>query len=240
MTLERSRPALLLHGAGLGSWIWTTVKPHLTIDAEAVDLPGRGPGARPNAVTLRDCVDYVEALLLSRDEPCVLVAHSFSAQVAVMAAAEHPERVRALLLVGAVLPESGRPLLSIFPQPGRFLLGAYIRLARRGVQLPKGLARAQYGTGLSQEQSDSVVQRLVPEARGLYLDPVDWRKPAPHIPVFYVKLLRDVAIPPAQQEQMARRAGASRIETIDSGHLPMLSHPVEMAEILNRTARQLA
>lgn len=239
MRQESSRPALLLHGAGLGSWIWATVKPQLTIDAEAVDLPGRGPGARPDAVTLRDCVDYVEALLLSRDEPCVLVAHSFSAQVAVMAAVEHPERVRALLLVGAVLPETGKPLLSIFPQPGRFLLGAYIRLARRGVQLPKGLARAQYGTGLSQEQSDSVVQRLVPEARGLYLDPVEWRKPAPHIPVLYVKLLRDAAIPPAQQERMARRAGASRIETIDSGHLPMLSHPVEMAEILNRTARQL-
>ncbi|HET9454746.1 MAG TPA: alpha/beta hydrolase [Gemmatimonadaceae bacterium] len=239
MGQESSRPVLLLHGAGLGSWIWATVKPLLTIDAEAVDLPGRGPGARPNAVTLRDCVDYVEALLLSRDEPCVVVAHSFSAQVAVMAAVEHPERVRALLLVGAVLPESGKPLLSIFPQPGRFLLGTYIRLARRGVQLPKGMARAQYGTGLSQEQADSVVERLVPEARGLYLDPVEWRKPAAHIPVFYVKLLRDAAIPPAQQEQMARRAGASRIETIDAGHLPMVSHPMQMAEILNRTARQL-
>lgn len=240
MTLERRCPALLLHGAGLGSWIWATVKPLLTIDAEAVDLPGRGPGARPNAVTLRDCVDYVEALLLSRDEPCVVVAHSFSAQVAMMAAVEHPERVRAVLLVGAVLPESGRPLLSIFPQPGRFLLGLYIRLARRGVQLPKALARAQYGTGLSEEMADSVVARLVAEARGLYLDPVEWRQPAAHIPVHYVKLLRDTAIPPALQEQMARRAGASRIETIGSGHLPMLSHPVEMAEILNRTARQLA
>ena len=240
MADEYGRSLVLVHGAGLGSWIWTKVKPRLRVGAEAVDLPGRGPDAHPGRVTLRECADHLVALLMSRDEPSVVVAHSFSAQLAMLAANEQPERVRAIVLVGGVLPEPGRPLLSIFPQPGRFLLGAYLRLARKGVVLPKGLSRTQYGTGLEPAEADMVVDRLVPEARGMYLDPVHWRKAPAHIPVFYVKLLRDAAIPPAQQDQMARRAGAGRIETVDAGHLPMLSHPVETAEILDRVARQLA
>lgn len=240
MAVEYGRSLLLLHGAGLGAWIWTKVKTHLHVGAEAVDLPGRGPDAHPGQVTLRECADHVITLLMARDEVPVIVAHSFSAQLALLAATEQPERVRAIVLVGGVLPEPGRPLLSIFPQPGRFLLGTYLRLARKGVVLPKGVSRTQYGTGLEPADADMVVERLVPEARGMYLDPVTWRKAPAHIPVIYVKLLRDVAIPPAQQDQMARRAGASRIETLEAGHLPMLSHPREMAEILDRVSRQLS
>lgn len=162
MTLERRCPALLLHGAGLGSWIWATVKPLLTIDAEAVDLPGRGPGARPNAVTLRDCVDYVEALLLSRDEPCVLV--------------DGRQRRRSTGSRGAgPVSRSRRMAKTRGAHPGS------LREAAAGHRDSTGAAGAD-----------------------------------------------------------GPRAGASRIETIDSGHLPMLLHPVEMAEMLNRTARQLA
>jgi len=239
MAVEQGRSLVLLHGAGLGGWIWTKVKARLHVGAEAVDLPGRGLDARPGRVTLRECTDHLLTLLMSRDEPAVVVAHSFSAQLAMLAASEQPERVRAIVLVGGVLPEPGRALLSIFPQPGRFLLGMYLHVARKGVVLPKGLSRAQYGAGLEAAEADMVVERLVPEARGMYLDRVHWRKAPAHIPVIYVKLLRDAAIPPAQQDRMARRAAASRIETVEAGHLPMLSHPREMAEILDRVSRQL-
>jgi pimeloyl-ACP methyl ester carboxylesterase len=239
MAVERGGSVVLLHGAGLGSWVWTKVKPQLRLGAEAIDLPGRGPGENPGAVSLRECTDYLVTLLMARDEPSVVVAHSFSSQVAMLAAAEHPERVRAVVLVGGVLPESGRSLLSIFPQPGRFLLGIYLRLARAGVRLPAGLSRKQYGGGLDPAEADMVVQRLVPEARGMYLDRVHWQKLPPSVLVVYVKLLNDAAIPPKQQDLMARRAGATRIETIDAGHLPMISHPSEMAEIIERVSRQV-
>ena len=56
---EPSTRLLLLHGAGLGGWIWDRVTPHLTESAEAVDLPGRTDGTNPGTVTLKHCIDFV-------------------------------------------------------------------------------------------------------------------------------------------------------------------------------------
>ena len=52
---------LLMHGAGLGSWIWDGFIPELNAPAEAIDLPGRGDGRNPGDVTLSQCIDYAAA-----------------------------------------------------------------------------------------------------------------------------------------------------------------------------------
>ena len=71
---------LLLHGAGLGSWIWNATRQRLTVSAAAIDLPGRAGGEKPGTVSLQDCVDHVVAMLHAADTPSIIVAHSFSAQ----------------------------------------------------------------------------------------------------------------------------------------------------------------
>lgn len=236
---QGNRELVLLHGAGLGAWIWHGVKSRLTVSAQAVDLPGRASGDDPGAVTLRDCVDHLVTLLHAADDPPIVVAHSFSAQVAYVAASEHPDRVRAIVLVGGVLPESGRSFLSTLSLPARLLLGIVLRLSRRGVMLPRTAVIREYCNDLDAATTAMVVERTTREAPRLYLDAVHWRKLPGHLPVIYVKLLEDRSLPPAKQDEMIRRAGASRVETLQTGHLPMLSRPDELAAMLSRIATQV-
>lgn len=234
-----SHDLLLLHGAGLGAWIWEGVRSRLTVSSQAVDLPGRGDGENPGLVTLRDCVDYVTTLLHAADAPPVLVAHSISAQVAFVAASEFPDRVRAIVLVGGIVPESGKSFLSTLPFPASLLLGLVIRLSRQGVALPRSAVAKEYCNDLDEATTWMVQERVRREAPRLYLDAVHWSTLPAHIPVIYQKLLRDRSISPDRQDEMIQRVRASRVETLDSGHLPMLSRPAELASALSRIARQL-
>jgi pimeloyl-ACP methyl ester carboxylesterase len=104
--------AVFIHGAGGSSTIWGMVLPRVASaggHGVAIDLPGHGPSSQEGTaldgaagLTLaryRDAVgELAGALCLGRS---VLVGHSLGASVAVEAALTWPDKVQALVLVGA-------------------------------------------------------------------------------------------------------------------------------------------
>lgn len=99
-------PAVVfLHGAGMDHTSWT---PHARWFAHhgrgvlALDLPGHGGSAAP---ALRTIADHARALIQVLDAAGVataaLVGHSLGSLIALETAARHPDRVRALALVGS-------------------------------------------------------------------------------------------------------------------------------------------
>jgi pimeloyl-ACP methyl ester carboxylesterase len=108
------RPVVLLHG-GSGSWThWIRNVAALVAagrQAWIPDLPGFGDSARPpaggDADALPEPVEAAMAALLG-DVPVDLVGFSFGSMVAAFIAAQHPARVRRLVL-------SGAPALGIRP-----------------------------------------------------------------------------------------------------------------------------
>lgn len=88
---------------------WSTVVPQLCkqADVAAIDLPGFGASPTPRGgderLTLGSLAADVIAVLdvLEWDSP-ILVGHSHGAAVALMAAAVHPQRVAALVLVSSL------------------------------------------------------------------------------------------------------------------------------------------
>jgi pimeloyl-ACP methyl ester carboxylesterase len=67
----------------------------------APDLLGAGQGApwpTDRVVALQDEVDHLQPVLAQAGEPCVLVGHSYGGAVALRAAVQQPQRVRALAL----------------------------------------------------------------------------------------------------------------------------------------------
>jgi len=221
---------LLLHGAGLGSWIWDRVLPHLTAPAEAIDLPGR---SNPREVTLPACVDAVVGRVHASPEPCVLVGHSISAEIALAVAANDRTRVASIVLIGGVVPESGKSFLSTLPLPQRLFLGVLLRRAKKGIALPKAAVEKGYCNDLDEETTELVLSRVVREAPRLYLDPVPWGDVRANLPRIYVKLTKDKSVSVKQQERFLTRVHATSVASIDSGHLPMLGRPDELARILN-------
>lgn len=223
---------LLLHGAGLGAWIWDDVLPHLIHPARALDLPGRSDGANPGEVTLEQCIAFVAGQLAPRT---ILVGHSISAEIAVAAAARAPEQVAALVLVGGMVPESGKPFLSLLPPPMRMFLSVLLRLSRQGVALPESEVRKSYCNDLDDAQTALVLRKVTREIPHIYLDPVDWSALPPKMPRYYVKLMNDRSVQPKDQDKIIDRTRATVVE-LETGHLPMLKAPADLAAILERVA----
>jgi pimeloyl-ACP methyl ester carboxylesterase len=74
------------------------------LDSIAVDLPGFGLSPEPPAVW--GSREYAEALLpvlIEFTEPPVVLGHSFGGRIAIRLAAEHPDKVHALVLTGVPL-----------------------------------------------------------------------------------------------------------------------------------------
>jgi pimeloyl-ACP methyl ester carboxylesterase len=103
------RPIVAIHGITANSQAWRAVAQELApeVSVLAVDLRGRGqsaglPGPYGLAAHARDLLAVLDHLGL---EQAVLVGHSLGAYIAVRFAAEHPERVTALVLVDGGLSQ---------------------------------------------------------------------------------------------------------------------------------------
>ena len=224
---------ILLHGAGLGSWIWDRVMPQLQTSAVALDLPGRADGRNPADVTLAQCVASVVDAMRGRS---ILVGHSFSAEIALAAAAAKPSSVAAVALVGGVTPESGANFLSIMPAPARLFMKLVLRRSRDGVSLPASLVRKEYCNDLDEATTELVMSRVVREVPRLYSDRVEWSALPETLARAYVLLQNDASVSVKMQQKMIARVKATMIESLNTGHLPMLADPAGCAAALDRIA----
>lgn len=210
-------PLLFLSGAGLPAFIWDEVRSHLDTESRVVPSPGRDG-------TLDS---YAQAALATADDwpRFHLVAHSLGGAVAAAVVAAAPARVARVTAVAAVVPSPGRSFTGALPFPGRLVMGTVVRVL--GTRPPGSALRAMC-RGLSEQDTDRVVDGFSPEGRRVYLDrtpPRTW--PA----ASYVMTTRDDQFPTAQQERYAAELGATPVP-LASGHLPMLERPDELAALL--------
>lgn len=121
-------PVLLLHGGGVGGWMWAELQTALEADHLVLvpDLPGHGRSADE---TYRSHSSTVEALaaMLSRSTaaPVAVIGFSLGAQLAMRLASEHPHLVARVMIVSA----QARPIA--FTRSTLRLLGLAAPLSRR-------------------------------------------------------------------------------------------------------------
>jgi pimeloyl-ACP methyl ester carboxylesterase len=203
-----------------------------------VDLPGRG--SRPadrRSLSLDDAVRSVVADVgrLGADR-AVLVAHSFSGVLLPALASRLGDRVAAVVLVGAHVPEEARCWVDLQPPAQRAFLRLLYRLRPGGVLSPRGSNRKALCNDLDEETTTMSLDRRVPEVPRLLLDPVSPAAFPPAVPRHYVRLLQDRSLSEATRARMIARLPDAQAHDLDSGHLPMLGRPGELAAILDEVA----
>ncbi|WP_373228882.1 alpha/beta fold hydrolase [Cohnella sp.] len=214
---------VFVNGAGLESGIWGKVQEGLHHPCLLIDFPLRkGTVESRKELAL---ADYVSHMRRQVDEwetrRFVIVAHSLGGVLALRLASELSDRLAGFVAVGAAIPKKGGSFLSILPFPKRILMSAILR--KMGTKPPESAIRTGLCNDLSPEQASEIVRGFVPESVRVYTDRVDVSPPA--VPKLYVKLTKDKEFSPSLQNKMISNLSPQSVQSLETGHLPMLSNP---------------
>ena len=158
-------PVLLVHGIGLGAWLWERDQQLLAeagLTSWAIDLPGHDGSS---AASMEDCYQAVAAAAAELGVPAI-VGHSAGGLVAQVVA--HRQDVASLVLTGAVPPAPINVLptwagvRSFLPQLGRLAARRPLRLGLRDyvrTGLPAGVDVSRLRPWPNQMVRDMAVRR---------------------------------------------------------------------------------
>jgi pimeloyl-ACP methyl ester carboxylesterase len=218
--MQGVKNVVLVHGAWADGSSWSKIIPLLQangLHAVAVQNP---------LSSIADDVASTNRLINALDGPVLLVGHSYGG--AVITEAGNNPKVAGLVYVAAFAPEEGETLSGMaakFPPTPLFgevqpVGDGYLMLTQKGV-------REDFGQDLTlQEQT---LAFAVQGATQSSIFEASVQKAAWHSkPCWFVICSNDRAIAPEQEISTAKRMGAKTL-TLASSHLPMLSHPQEVA-----------
>lgn len=230
---------VLIHGGGLGPWVWEQMMPLLNFPALAVDRAA--PGTNLNRLTIADSAKYIQSQIEGADlQRVILVAHSIGGVLAPAIATLIPQRVAHIVFIGANIPPEGQAAISIFRPAERFGITVWLRLMAWKLSFMDKAVEDDMRKTLCNDMDEATVQQVLaggkhPEPPALFYEQVS-RSDMPLVPCTYIKLLQDRGLlPPSKQDEMAANIGA-QVLTLDTGHTAMLSRPHELAKLLNDIA----
>jgi pimeloyl-ACP methyl ester carboxylesterase len=222
------RNVVLVHGAWADGSSWAKVIPIL-------EKAGLHVVAVQNPLTsLADDVAAVQRAIALEDGPVILVGHSYGGAVITEAGAD--PKVAGLVYVAAFAPDAGQGVLDLGkdlpPAPGgadiRPEKGGFLKMTAKGIEedfaqdLPKADRRILAAT---QGPTNGA-------AFGAKVSNAAWKSK----PTWYVVASNDRMIQPDLERQFAKTMGAKTI-TVASSHVPMLSHPQDVARLIIDAAK---
>lgn len=223
------RNIVLVHGAWADGSSWNKIIPILEkrgFHVTAVHLP---------FTTLADDAAAVKRAIALQDGPVLLVGHSYGG--AVITEAGEDEKVVGLVYVAAFAPDAGESagdLTGKNPPPSenkefRPDPNGYLQLTAKGIA-------NDFAPDLSQSEQQLLAatqgQVSGPNELGAKVTTASWRRK----PNFYIVADRDRMISPKLETELAQRMNAKTIH-LSSSHVPMLSHPTEVADFISKAAK---
>ncbi len=221
-TAPPARNVVLVHGAWADGSSWAEVIPLL-------QAAGLKVTAVQNPLTsLEDSVAATRRALALQDGPTVLVAHSWGGTV--ISETGTDPKVSALVYVAARAPDAGEDFVAL---SAKFPTGP----VRAGVQNHDGFTQLAedsflryFANGVEPEQAEVLYAVQQPTAASLFggrTTVAAWRSK----PSWYAVSKDDQTINPDLERFLAKRMNATAVE-LDAGHLSLVSHPREIADLI--------
>ena len=223
---------VLIQGGSFAGSCWNRVVPLLPEPVIALDLPGRGSRARELAgITIADFVDAVVDDIESRDlRDVILVGHSMAGLTMPGVAERIAERLHHLVFVACTVPADGERIVDTLDPEIR-------AIAERNAANPSGgklddaMATAMFCNDMDDDQIRFTLERMVPEATQVTVEPVSLKGLRHPIPRTWIRTDHDIVVPPARQDLFAERVGAT-VVPLDAAHMAMISRPHALAHAL--------
>jgi pimeloyl-ACP methyl ester carboxylesterase len=219
---------VLVHGAFANGSSWSKVIPLL--EAKGLHVTAVG-----NPLTsFADDVAATKRAIAAQDGPTVLVGHSYGGVV--ITEAGNDPKVASLVYVAAFAPDAGQSIGDVskdFPKPPGLDLvqpqpDGFLLLSKRGVE-------EAFAQDLTPPEKALLVATQ-PDTAGAIFEAkptaAAWRSK----PSWYVVSENDRMIAPEQERSMAKQINAITT-ALPSSHVAMLSHPREVASVIENAAK---
>ncbi len=224
----KARNVVLVHGAWADGSSWAEVIARLQaagMNVTSVQNP---------LTTLADAVAATRRALALQDGPTVLAGHSWSGTIVSEVGVD--PKVSALVYVAARAPDAGEDFVAL---SGKFPTMP----ARAGVQehdgftlLTKDAFLKYFANGVSRKKAEVLYAEQQPTAASLFGERTSvaaWQSK----PSWYAVSKQDLTISPELERFLAKRMKATTIE-VDAGHLSLVSHPKQIADLILAAAGQ--
>jgi pimeloyl-ACP methyl ester carboxylesterase len=223
---------VLVHGAWADGSCWSGVIERLQTDGFQVRAP-QFPMS-----SLADDVARLRQVLEFQDGPTLVVGHSYGGQIMTALGADAPNVV-GLVYVAAFGLDEGESLGALLSQgPPTPALAHLFTDARGFAWLSEDDFVNHFAADVDPTQAKvlyAVQQPLASSAFGDVMGAPTWKS----LPSWYLVAENDEALAPDAERQFAARMGATTVE-IPSSHVPMVSHPTEVADLIEKAANAVA
>jgi len=227
---ETIKNIVLVHGAFADGSGWEGVYKILTKRGYNVSVVGN-----PNTSLAND-VEATKRVLARQNGPVVLVGHSYGG--AVITEAGNEANVAGLVYVAAFAPDAGESLLTLLP--------TLPPTPKSGVGAPENgyfwYDKAKFHAGFCAELSDEkaafMYDSQLPNGFATFettISKAAWKTK----PSWFVVATQDETISPDAERFFAKRAG-STVTEIKGCHVVFISHPEEVAAVIEAAAKESA
>src|SRR6266850_5291413 len=227
--MNNGRPNIVLvHGAWADGSSWSSVIERLQTNGFQVRAP------QFPLSSLADDVARLRQVLEFQDGPTVVVGHSYGGQI-ITALGDDAPNVAGLVYIAAFGLDAGESLGALLSQgPVTPALAHLFTDARGFGWLSEDDFVNHFAADVDPIQAKvlyAVQQALASSAFTDVMGVPAWKS----LPSWYLVARNDEALPPDAQRQFAARMGATIVE-IPSSHVAMVSHPQEVAELIETAA----
>ncbi|AXT59183.1 alpha/beta hydrolase [Aquimarina sp. AD10] len=222
---------LFIHGAGLGKYIWNDLVANLNYSSISIEFPNRNSKDRTNSfLSLEDYVSKAISDIENYEkQKIIIITHSIGGIIGLRIAEHLKDKAIGFIAIGSAIPKNGKSFVSCLPFPQKIIIPLLMRLA--GTKPPKSAIEKGLCNDLTQDQTKKIIQKFTAESRNLYTQNSNTKIPS--IKKLYIKLTNDKELSISVQKRMAKNLNCENIVALESGHLPMLSVPKKLTEILN-------
>ncbi len=236
---------VLVHGAWAGGWIWDRLRNALRDAGHKVFAPTlTGLGDRVHLATpdvglhlhITDVVNAIEYEELNR---IVLVGNSYAGMVITGVAERIAKRISHLVYLDAFVPRDGQALFDLVPPEQR---AGFEQLAREkgdGWRVPLPFSMQQFGI-TAEVDLRWCTHRITPTPLKAFSEAVTVREPAAAaLPRTFVYCNKPAMGAFDQFAQAARKDRRWQYHELATGHLPMVTAPKEVCNLLTPLAPHL-
>jgi pimeloyl-ACP methyl ester carboxylesterase len=220
---------VLVHGAWADGSCWSVVIESLQADGHNVTAP-----QFPETSTAND-VARLRQVLARQTGPTVVAGHSYGGQIMTALGSDAPHVV-GLVYIAAFGLDEGESLGALLgagpPTPAL----AHLIVDDQGFGwLPEDDFVGHFAADVDPDKARVMhaVQQPIAMTTFEYVMGVPaWKS----LPTWYLVAENDEAIPPDAERQFAARMGATTVE-VSSSHLPMVSHPESVTQLIQQAAK---